>query len=271
MKTEQDKINNILDRLTPAEMEAIEQSLEAIPSFVGHGNYVLTEEQRAVMTKQAAQKYKELFDILKLDYKTDPNLKSTPIRISSMLVNELIVGRFQEAPRIESFPADASLANETLDLESGEIDMPFNHNGDMEVEIVNACGQEIIISKRVDVQSLCSHHFMPFFNNDSKSYAVIAYKPSKLNTRFLGISKLQRIVEFYAARPQLQENLTQQIYNHICRVLGHTDVFVCMKNLTHTCESLRGVRSVCGRTSTILYGGIFKDSRLRAESLHLAV
>ena len=266
MQTEQDKINSTLKTLTGAEYAEILEELKAIPSFAGHLNHEMTVAQRAVITKEASLKFKELFDILKLDYTNDPNLKSTPIRIASMWVNELMIGRYQKPPRIESFPADENLLSEVDDI----LETPQMFT-DMEVEIKEIQGQEIIISKRVDVSSLCSHHFMPFFNNEENAYAVIAYKPNKSNTKFLGISKLQRIVNFYARRPQLQENLTYQIFNHIAYVLGSKDVLVCMKNLTHTCESLRGVQTICGKTSTILYNGIFRDPQMRLESIQLAI
>lgn len=266
MQTEQDKINSTLNNMTEAEYAETLEELKKIPSFAGHLNHSMSIAQRAVMTKEASFKFKELFDILKLDYTNDPNLKSTPIRIASMWVNELMVGRYQDVPRIESFPADENLLTEVDGiLETRQLCQ------DREVEIKDVQGQEIIISKRVDVSSLCSHHFMPFFNNESNAYAVIAYKPNPKNTKFLGISKLQRIVNYYARRPQLQENLTYQIFNHIVHVLGSKDVLVCMKNLTHTCESLRGVQTICGKTSTILYGGLFRDSQMRLESIQLAI
>ena len=267
MKTEQDKINNIINNMSQEEYDAVAAELALIPNFAGHENYTLTDKQRAVMTIQASEKYKELFDIYKLDYLNDPNLKSTPIRIATMMSSELMVGSYQEAPRIEKFPANAALVHAIDDI--AEADKALS---DIDIsEFANVMEQEILISKRVDVQSMCSHHFMPFYNNDTNAYAVIAYRPSKKDTKYLGISKLQRIVNWYAARPQLQENLTMQIFNHICRVLGSKDVLVCMKNLTHTCESLRGVNTVCGKTSTILYGGIFRDSQIRLESINLAI
>lgn len=263
MQTEQDKINSVLKTISEEEYAQILEELKAIPSFAGHLNHELTLKQRAVMTKEASLQFKCIFDTLKLDYVNDPNLKSTPIRIASMWVNELMAGRYQAAPRIESFPVDDDLSSELDDI----IDTPQMFT-DMEVEFKEVNGQNIIVSKRVDVRSLCSHHFMPFFNNENNAYAVIAYKPGKT---FLGISKLQRIVNFYASRPQLQENLTQQIFNHIARVLGNKDILVCMKNLTHTCESLRGVQTICGKTSTIIYDGCFKNPHMRAESINLAI
>ena len=157
MQTEQDKINSVLDNLSDEQYKVVLEELKLIPSYAGHLNWSMSLDQRAVMTKEASLKFKELFDILKLDYVNDPNLKSTPIRIASMWTNELMVGRYQEAPRIESFPADESLLHVDGDEES----------------------QDIIISKRVDVSSLCSHHFMPFFNNEENAYAIIAINQTK--------------------------------------------------------------------------------------------
>jgi len=260
MLTKQDEVKGILKTLSDKDYAVAKEELSLIPAYAGHLNHSLTKVQRAVMTAEAELKFKELFDILKLDYRTDPNLKSTPIRLSSMWVNELMIGRYQNSPRIESFPVDSDLINELDDLED------FGDNKFLEDDMRDD-SEGIIVAKRVDVTSLCSHHFMPFFNNDSNAYAIIAYK---VKEDFLGISKLQRIVNFYARRPQLQENLTYQIFNHIARVIGNKDILVVMKNLTHTCESLRGVQTICGKTSTILYGGIFANPSLRLESINLA-
>lgn len=245
MLTKQDETKNILKNLTVDDRVQIENELTQIESYPGHENRAIDARGRAVMADQVSEKMKEIFDILKLDYKNDPNLKDTPMRISSMWVNELMIGRYQNEPRMESFPLQ--FGSEDGVLVDGEEFEPG-----------------MLISKKVDIDSLCSHHFMPFMDLDENAYAIVAYKPTK---KLLGISKLQRIVNWYGRRPQLQEQLTYQIYRHVCDVIGTDDVMVSFHNITHTCESLRGVESECGRTSTMQFGGVFKDGNLRREMI----
>lgn len=248
MLTEQDKVKKIIKDMSPERQGEIVTDLMQIAPYPAHENVNISEEHRAVMTMQMAEKMKEIFDILKLDYRNDPNLKDTPTRISSMWVNELMIGRYQMEPRMEAFPlqfgGEEGVLVDSDDFEPG-----------------------MLIAKRVDIDSMCSHHFMPFLDLDTNAYAIIAYKPT---TQLLGISKLQRIVNYYSRRPQLQEQLTYQIYKHVCKIIGSSNVFVSMQNITHTCESLRGVESECGRTSTMQYGGIFKDAALRQEMINQA-
>ncbi|MFA7127608.1 MAG: GTP cyclohydrolase I [Sphaerochaeta sp.] len=245
MQTEQDKIKQVYKTLTRDQIEHITQDLNSMKSFGAHENVELSLEQRAVMTYMAAEKTKELFDILKLDYSNDVNLKDTPFRFASMQINELMVGRFTKAPRIESF--DELIQSNVHNLE----DLEYND-------------YETIVTKKIDLHSMCSHHLMPFSTEGQGSYALISYIP---NGKFLGISKLQRIADWYSRRPQLQENLTRQIFNHVCATIDSPNVMVAMSNLIHTCETQRGVESNCGATSTIQFGGIFKDSKLRSEIL----
>lgn len=245
MQTEQDKIKQVFKKLSEEDIANITQELDDLKSFSAHENVELTAEQRAVMTYKAAEKTKELFDILKLDYKNDVNLKDTPFRFASMQVNELMIGRFTKAPRIESFDELITTEKQFDDINSDSL-------------------YETIVTKKIDLHSMCSHHLMPFSAEGQGSYALISYVP---NGKFLGISKLQRIADWYGRRPQLQENLTRQIFNHVCKTIDSNNVMVAMSNLIHTCETQRGVESNCGATSTIQFGGVFKDSNLRSEIL----
>jgi len=246
MQTEQDKVKEILRNLEPNDKIMINADLKDIESFPAHENKELGVRYRAVMTEQVSEKLKEAFDLMKLDHRNDPNLKDTPMRVASMWINELMVGRYQSKPRMESFPLQFGGDGVAVDNEEINTDM--------------------MISKKVDVRSLCSHHLAPFHDvsGDSQSYAVIAYIPTN---RLLGISKLQRLINWYGARPHLQEQLTYQIYKEICDTIGSNNVYVAFKNIEHTCESLRGVKSNSGRTSTTQYGGVFKNPELRKEAL----
>jgi GTP cyclohydrolase I len=242
MLTVQDIIKKIYNKLTKKRKKEIAKELEAIKAYNVDENYPLTDDQRAVITFEIKNLFEDIFKklLFKLD---DPNFIDTPSRVASMWVNELMVGRFLEKPRLEAFPV------EEKHLYTNEIYGQVNsYNG--------------IIVKKIDIRSLCSHHLMPFFTDGDNSYALVAYKPT---THYLGISKIQRLAHWLGARPQLQEQLTKNLFDEMTTTLKNDDVFVLLKNLTHTCETLRGAKTECGSTTSFYYGGVFHDSLLRKE------
>jgi GTP cyclohydrolase I len=144
---------------------------------------------------------------------------------------ELLSGRWSKRPRIASFP--------------------------------NEHHKEIPITKRVDIVAVCSHHMAPFstkFREDA--YAVISYIPGE---RVLGISKLQRIVDWVARRGWVQEELCMQIYEEVSKAAETESVYVRLYNLVHTCESLRGAQSEDGAFTTEYYGGAFDNPETRKQ------
>lgn len=248
MLTTQDLYKKTLANIIPDEYESIKNNFYSeIPSFLANHNHAMSDNQRAVMTNEVSIKLQEIFDIMKLDFRNDPNLKDTPHRIASMWTNELMIGRYIQKPRLEAFPREDE--NEYSLRELGEDSIYIN---DMNT----------IVIKKIDIRSLCSHHFMPFFTEGENSYGVVAYIPTD---KYLGISKIQRLANWLGARPQLQENLTNQIHTEMCNALGSNNVFVYLKNLTHTCETLRGAKTECGSTTTARFSGIFNDNKYRKE------
>ena len=231
----------------------INEVLPSIHPFPANHNFALRDEDRAVMTNEVAIKLKEIFDIMKLDYNGDPNLKDTPHRIASMWTNELMIGRYIGEPRLEAFPVESFGESDDIFGEIGGDIIPAHDN------------LNTIVIKKIDIRSLCSHHFMPFFTEGENSYGVVAYIPTD---KYLGISKIQRLANWLGARPQLQENLTNQIHKVMCTTLGSNNVFVYLKNLTHTCETLRGAKTECGSTTTARFSGLFMDSAYRKEVIH---
>jgi GTP cyclohydrolase IA len=112
------------------------------------------------------------------------------------------------------------------------------------------------------VRSLCEHHMLPFVG-----VATVGYLPGD---RILGLSKLARIVDFFARRPQTQERLTKQVADHLQGQLSPRGVGVVVE-AEHTCMSLRGVRALGARTLTsALSGTLRQDAAARAEFLALA-
>ena len=116
---------------------------------------------------------------------------------------------------------------------------------------------EMVIEKNINVQSNCEHHFVII---DGK--ATIAYIPKE---KVLGLSKMNRIVEYFSKRPQIQERLTEQIYYALQYIL-ETDNIAVLINAEHFCVKSRGVEDVGSSTITSKLGGCFKsDSSVRAE------
>ena len=120
---------------------------------------------------------------------------------------------------------------------------------------------ELVVVEDIPVRSVCEHHMLPFVGT-----AHVGYLPAD---RILGLSKLARLVEFYAHRPQIQERLTQQIAQHLDRHLTPRGVGVVIE-AEHTCMSLRGVRAAGARTVTsALLGTLRNDPSSRGEFLSL--
>lgn len=146
---------------------------------------------------------------------------------------ELGCGRWAKKPRIATFP--------------------------------NTARSKIPITKRVDIISNCSHHTVPFgtlFGDDS--YAIVSYVPEQF---VLGISKLQRIVNWVAKRYWLQEDLTKAIYDEVSSAVKTKDVYVKLYNIKHGCEFLRGSLSKDGSFTSEYYDGYFNDINIR-ENIH---
>ena len=164
---------------------------------------------------------------LGLDLEND-SLKETPARIARMYVSEIFRGLDEN-----DFPA-LSLFDDPVSAEEGRV----------------------ISIKKIRFCSFCEHHFVPMIGK-----AQVAYIPSG---RVIGLSKINRIVRYFAARPQLQERLTGQIHDSLKIILGTDDVAVAL-SATHTCVALRGVADAESSTATYAISGRFQNDPLRAE------
>lgn len=157
---------------------------------------------------------------------TNETLEGTPYRIAKMYVKEMFAGlNPKNKPKMTSF------SNE------------FQYD-------------KMLVEKNITLNSACEHHFLPIVGK-----AHIAYISSG---RVIGISKLNRVVNYFARRPQGQERLTLQIYEELKTVLDTEDIIV-MIDAVHLCVSSRGVKDENSSTVTLEYGGQFKDSELRKE------
>ena len=124
--------------------------------------------------------------------------------------------------------------------------------------------QEMVIVKDISFYSMCEHHLVPFFG-----LAHIAYIPSEKDGKICGLSKLARLVEVYAKRPQVQERLTSQIADTLVEELHPQGVMVVLE-AEHMCMSMRGVKKPGSRTVTSAVRGVFEaNSTTRNETMHL--
>jgi GTP cyclohydrolase I len=175
-----------------------------------------------------SEKFAEIMDILGLDREND-SLKDTPRRVAKMYVREIFRGLNDE-----HFPKITVIDNE----------MGYD---------------QMIVVRDVAIISMCEHHFVTI---DGR--ATIAYIPSK---RVIGLSKINRIAEFFSRRPQVQERLTKQIADCLQYVLDTKDVAVRIK-AKHYCVVSRGVEDINSETVTSDLRGIFKtNSDTRKEFL----
>lgn len=166
---------------------------------------------------------RSIIEILGLDPQTDPNLNETDRRVAKMYL-EMFSGLSEGAePNITCFPNEENYSSMVM-----EKDIPF--------------------------YSLCAHHFVPFYG-----HAHMAYIP---NERIIGLSKMPRIVEFYAKRPQLQERLTEQVAGYLEEVLAPGGVIVTIE-ARHLCMEMRGARA-SGQVETRLVRGELAEPRWAA-------
>jgi len=124
--------------------------------------------------------------------------------------------------------------------------------------------EEMILVKDIELYSMCEHHLLPFHG-----VAHVGYIPGP-DGRITGLSKLARLVDVFARRPQVQERLTTQIADALVTELGARGVIVVVE-AEHLCMSMRGVRKPASRTVTSAVRGVMRDGATRAEAISLIV
>ncbi|MEA1785111.1 GTP cyclohydrolase I FolE [Arenibacter sp. GZD96] len=170
---------------------------------------------------------KAIMDTLGLDL-TDDSLKGTPNRVAKMYVNEIFAGLHPDRkPKSSTF------------------DNKYKYG-------------EMLVEKNITVYSTCEHHLLPIVGK-----AHIAYISSG---SVVGLSKMNRVVDYFAKRPQVQERLNIQIVRELQKVLKTEDV-ACVIDAKHLCVNSRGIRDIDSSTVTAEYGGKFKDEAVRREFL----
>jgi GTP cyclohydrolase IA len=134
---------------------------------------------------------------------------------------------------------------------------------DVLTRIFDSEHDEIVLVRDIEMYSMCEHHLLPFFGR-----AHIGYIPNEKG-EITGLSKLARLVDVYAKRPQVQERMTYQIADALMRILDPLGVIVVLE-AEHLCMSMRGVRKPGAKTVTSAVRGIFRDqAQTRAEAMSL--
>ncbi len=159
---------------------------------------------------------------------TDDSLKGTPNRVAKMFVKEIFGG-----------------LNPAKKPNASTFENSYKYG-------------EMLVEKNITLYSTCEHHLLPIIGR-----AHVAYIS---NGRVVGLSKINRIVEFYSKRPQVQERLTMQIVQELQIALGTQDV-ACIIDAKHLCVNSRGIKDIESSTVTSEFGGKFKEEQTRRELL----
>lgn len=161
---------------------------------------------------------------------TDDSLSGTPYRVAKMYVKELFYGLNPiNKPKLSTF---------------------HNKYG----------YKKMLVEQNITIDSACEHHFLPIMG-----FAHVAYIPKD---KVIGLSKINRLVDYYARRPQVQERLVLQILNDLQDVLDTKDVIVSV-TAKHLCVSSRGIKDQSSFTTTLEYGGCFSETEVRNEFLKI--
>ena len=179
--------------------------------------------------KNIEKHFASIMEELGLDL-NDDSLSGTPYRVAKMYVKELFYGlNPKNKPKLSTF--------------------------------LNKYGyKKMLVEKCINIDSACEHHFLPI-----TGHAHIAYIPGD---KVIGLSKINRLVDYYSHRPQVQERLSRQILKDLQKTLNTQDVIVmiCTK---HLCVSSRGIKDKNSLTTTVEYGGCFDDSSMRKDFFNI--
>ncbi|MBV9750234.1 MAG: GTP cyclohydrolase I [Acetobacteraceae bacterium] len=183
------------------------------------------------MIRAAAGKIEELFDTLQIDHRNDHNTRETPQRVARMFVEETLAGRYSSPPPLTEF------------------DNVHRVDG-------------LIVTGPIELRSTCAHHLMPIYG-----YAFIGVLPSA-EGKIIGLSKYDRVVDYFASRLQIQEELVKQIGQYLVDMTAPRGLAVRV-SAVHMCKTQRGVRGTHrGKmVNSAYYGEMLKDRRLKEEFL----
>jgi GTP cyclohydrolase I len=195
-----------------------------------NGNLPRNEKEIEKMIKEASKHYGKFLNALGFDYLADRQTVDTPTRVAKAWVKDLAVGSVSEKPSMTVFPNDQGYRG-------------------------------VVIQTGIRVSSMCAHHNLPF-----TGWASVSYIP---NEYVIGLSKLNRSVDFYSRRPQMQESLTQQIHDYLAEELKCESVAVSI-SAKHTCCGNRGIKMPESVMTTNSFSGKFMEpsNLVREEFMH---
>lgn len=191
----------------------------------------LDKAGRAAMMASAAEKLEELFDVLKIDHRNDHNTRDTPARVAKMFVEEILHGRYVPPPKITEFENAARY-------------------------------DQLIVTGPIELRSTCAHHMMPIYGS-----VYIGVLPS-VDGKIIGLSKYDRIVNYFGTRLQIQEELVKQIEQYIVETTNPRGLAVRI-SAVHMCKTHRGVRAshASRMVNSTFYGDMATSPALKAEFL----
>ena len=196
-----------------------------------NGNMPRSDEEKEKIIEEAAYHYGQYMTALGFNWQDDPNRADTPRRVAKAFVNDLAEGCFTEPPKITAF------------------DNVDNYDG-------------IVFQGNIKTNSFCSHHHLPFIGQTH-----VAYIPGK-DGKVIGLSKLNRIVEWFSRRPQVQENLTMQIHKHIDKVCEGNKGVAVYVSANHTCAGLRGVKHDSTMKTARMSGAVLDKTDLTRQEFY---
>lgn len=173
--------------------------------------------------EKAVEGYGNFLTSLGFDWKNDPHMADTPRRVVKAWIHDLASGCFQEEPKITTFDNDGA------------------YDG-------------MVCQTNIPVVSMCAHHNLPFHG-----YAHVAYIPSP-DGKVIGLSKLNRIIDYISRRPSVQETLTMSAHKFIDKVCEANKGVAVMIEANHTCCSLRGIKHQSTMRSARVSGAFHEDN-----------
>jgi GTP cyclohydrolase I len=181
----------------------------------------LTKEEKEAIISEAAEAFGNFLTALGVDWQNDPNSSDTPRRVAKAYVNDLWAGRFNPAPSITAFPSDG-------------------YDG-------------MVFEGGIPLTSMCSHHHQTIMGS-----VHVAYIPGN-ESKVIGLSKLNRVVEHFGRRGAIQEQLTVAIHNAVDTMIENNQGVAVMIEATHNCVQCRGVKHGGASMKTSKLTGAFKD------------
>jgi GTP cyclohydrolase I len=227
------KFEEVLPHSLTTHKRVIERFRKKGVSFKANDNISehITEHELSCIQKALEQKVEEMLEVMLIDTVNDHNTKGTAQRVAKMFIHEVYAGRYKPAPKITDFPNYKNL-------------------------------DEMYVTGPITVRSACSHHLVPIVGK-----CWIGVIPGD---RVIGLSKFNRIVEWVAARPQIQEELVVQIADYIEKEIQPVGLAVIVE-ATHMCMTWRGVResSEATMTTSVMRGAFKELPHAKAELLSL--